>query len=158
MDSNKRFWDKVNKIKGGCWEWTAALDDAGRPMFHGDDGKLIRAYRYSYELAYGPIPEGMVIDHVCKNVKCVNPSPKHIRLATNRQNAIENSVSVAAINHAKTQCIHGHPLTGDNLILIQRTTTKWPERVCRICHNLSKMIWYSNKKDASRIQNIGVRV
>lgn len=43
-----------------------------------------RAHRVAYELAVGPIPDGMEIDHSCRNRRCVNPS--HLRIATRKQN------------------------------------------------------------------------
>ena len=50
----------------------------------------------------------MVIDHVCKNRNCVEVT--HLRLVTSKQNSLENSKSVGAINSQKTNCKFGHPL------------------------------------------------
>lgn len=72
-----RFWAKVSKADA-CWEWTASkLKGHGR--YNG-----VYAHRFSYELAKGPIPEGLQIDHMCHNRGCVNPD--HLRAVTSKQN------------------------------------------------------------------------
>lgn len=81
----KRFWHKVDK-SGDCWLWTAVKHRKGYGQF-GNGQKIVQAHRFSYELANGPIPDGMQVDHRCHNRACVNPA--HLRLATNKQN-IEN--------------------------------------------------------------------
>jgi hypothetical protein len=83
----ERFWAKVTK-SDDCWEWTGSRGNYG----HGAlavDGRNVGAHRFSYELAIGPIPTGLVIDHMCHNPPCVNPA--HLRAVTHKQN-IENQV------------------------------------------------------------------
>ena len=79
--TEERFWAKVRKTDG-CWEWIAGKSTNGYGLFH--NGKLIRAHRFSYELVNGPIPDGIVVDHICHNRACVRPN--HLRLATRKQN------------------------------------------------------------------------
>ena len=84
----KRFWSKVDK-SGECWEWTSTRIPGwrggyGRFWF---EGKNHLSHRFAYELANGPIPDGMEIDHKCHNRACVKP--EHLRCATRKQN-IEN--------------------------------------------------------------------
>jgi hypothetical protein len=81
----ERFWDKVEK-RDGCWKWTGATNHRGYGSF-GWRGKVRPAHRVAYEIANGEIPEGLFIDHICRNTSCVNP--EHLRLATNKQN-LEN--------------------------------------------------------------------
>lgn len=80
----ERFWAKVKK-GDGCWEWQASLTGSGYGQFSIGYGLSMRgAHRMSYELAYGDIPQGMDIDHVCHNKICVRPD--HLRVATRKQN------------------------------------------------------------------------
>ena len=87
------FWSKVHKTET-CWLWTASR--SGRGGRYGNFGvgypKVTLAHRWSYENAYGPIPAGMQIDHICRVTLCVNPS--HLRVVTNKQNH-ENIVAQA---------------------------------------------------------------
>lgn len=81
----ERFWAKVDKT-GTCWLWTGAKLPKGYGRIHGEvQGKFLLAHRVSYELANGPIPEGLVIDHMCHTPGCVNPD--HLRAITRQQNA-----------------------------------------------------------------------
>lgn len=98
--SEQRFWAKVVKADGpdSCWLWTGATTTAkgyGR-LYVG--GKWVCAHRFSWQLANGPIPASLEVDHRTTCVKrCVRPS--HLRLATHKQNgenhagAYRNSVS-----------------------------------------------------------------
>ena len=82
-----RFWSKVQKGKG-CWEWKASRLVFGHGQFS-VNGKSVPAHRVSYEFAHGPIPPGLVIDHICHNPPCVNPA--HLRAVSQKQN-IENQL------------------------------------------------------------------
>jgi hypothetical protein len=66
------------------------------------DGKARRAHRVAWELAFGPIPDSLVVDHMCRVRCCINVD--HLRIVDRRTNAIENSTSNAAVNAAKTHC------------------------------------------------------
>lgn len=79
----ERFWAKVEKTDT-CWKWTAFVNPEGYARSSGPDNKGALAHRVSYELAIGPIPEGMCVDHICRNRKCVRPD--HLRTATYKQN------------------------------------------------------------------------
>lgn len=67
----------------GCWEWLGAKTSAGYGHFQ-VDGRMVYAHRVAYELAIGPIPDGLVIDHKCYQKSCVNPS--HLQAVTSKQN------------------------------------------------------------------------
>ncbi len=128
---SERFAEKVMPVLDGCHLWMAAVDRDGYGNFfvrgHGKD----KAHRVSYRMKYGAIPEGLVIDHLCRQRSCVNP--RHLRAVTANQNALENSESVLAINARKTHCIRGHRLVGANL-----KNTKNKQRHCRLCENMKR--------------------
>lgn len=81
-DDEARFWSKVSKAET-CWEWIGGRDLDGYGSI-AIGGVHRGAHRFSYELANGPIPEGLEVDHRCHNRACVNPA--HLRLATHKQN------------------------------------------------------------------------
>lgn len=70
----------------GCWVWQGKLDDGyGRFTF---EGRIQKAHRVSWLLFLGPLPEAMVVDHVCRNRACVRPDLKHLEPITSRQNTL----------------------------------------------------------------------
>jgi len=102
------------------------------------EGRTIRAHRYSYELFVGPIPDGLVIDHMCRNRACVNPD--HLRVVDRRTNTIENSTSRPALNAMKTHCANGHPYDDTNTVLIAG------KRRCRQCTSSKNHQQYLKRK------------
>lgn len=78
-----RFWEKVSKTES-CWIWEATLTRKGYGMVS-VEGKARQAHRVSWSLANGPIPNGMLVDHICHNHACVNP--EHLRLASAKSNS-----------------------------------------------------------------------
>jgi hypothetical protein len=79
----QRFWGHVHKTDL-CWIWTAHRNPLGYGQFRPKGKQTVRAHRFAYELLLGPIPEGMTLDHLCRNTRCVNPD--HLEPVT----AIEN--------------------------------------------------------------------
>ncbi len=107
-----RFWAKVDKSGGpeSCWLWNAVKHDCGYGRFFNNSKRLL-AHRVSYEMQVGPIPEGFVIDHLCRTPACVNP--KHLEAVTNRENVLRG-IGPTAKNASKTHCSKGHELTPEN--------------------------------------------
>jgi hypothetical protein len=85
MDMEQRFWNGVDK-SGECWIWQRAVLSTGYGSFRVTlpERKMVTAHKYSYELANGPVPAGLVVDHVCHETRCVRPS--HLRAVTRKQN------------------------------------------------------------------------
>ena len=81
----ERFWEKVDKAgQDECWLWTAnKTAPNGHGRFLGPGGQVM-AHRFAYELLVGPIPEGLVIDHLCRVRLCVNPA--HLEPVTAEEN------------------------------------------------------------------------
>lgn len=78
----RRFISRI-EVAESCWEWTGHLSRGYGSFTIGN--RSMMAHRWAYEARNGPIPEGLCVDHVCRNKACVKPS--HLRLATTKQNA-----------------------------------------------------------------------
>ena len=104
-----RFWDKVLKT-ATCWLWTRHRQRSGYGS-HWWNGQPALAHRVAYEIAVGPIPVGLEIDHLCRVRGCVNPA--HLEAVTPRENALR-SESFAGRNARATHCKHGHPFIPGN--------------------------------------------
>lgn len=109
---------------GKCWEWTGRL---GRESYGSIEhyGRWA-AHRLSYVAFHGPIPDGLTIDHLCRNRSCVNPD--HLEAVTSRTNTLRSDQTRAGINIRRTHCPSGHPYSGSNLRL-----SATGARLCRAC-------------------------
>lgn len=117
IPQDERFWAKVSKTDG-CWEWHAAMTK-GYGSFGVGGGRQMLAHRYAYELLVGPIPEGLVLDHLCSNRRCVNPA--HLEVVTLGENTRRALL-------LKGQCTKGHKLTAENTYTPPNGNPQ-----CRIC-------------------------
>lgn len=141
-DPRSRLDNYSDKTGGphACWPWLGTKSRKGYGGFRAViDGTVVNlAHRAAYALAYGHPAPGLVIDHVCERRDCVNPA--HLRAVTNRVNVMIGN-GACAVHARKTECLRGHRLSGDNLIIHRRGF-----RQCRTCLRASQARWYTKKK------------
>jgi len=115
-----RFWAKADK-SGDCWLWTGHRDADG----YGRYGRLL-AHRVAYALLVGPVPDGLQLDHLCRNRRCLKP--EHLEAVTRRENfARSTHPSAAALRSG--HCLNGHEFDAANTYIRPNGT-----RRCRACH------------------------
>lgn len=141
----ERFWSKVDVGHPlGCWEWMAGKFRTGYGGFYVDRERwMVKAHRFAYEELIGPIPDDLVLDHLCRNILCVNPD--HLEAVTQVEN-LRRGQSPAAKNARATRCPEGHAYDEANT-----RVTPLGHRRCRKCHNESVKADYWRKKNAAEV-------
>ena len=122
----------IPEPNSGCVLWTKATRDGyGRigVTVAANQRRTVLVHRAAYELARGPIPEGLQIDHLCRVRACINPS--HMEPVTQRTNILRGE-AISAKNAKKTTCPRGHPYD-----MVVRTRGRWGGGVERAPHTLS---------------------
>jgi len=121
-DPVARFWAYVTPAPAfDCWVWAGAKDRGGYGRFKIGQRSLI-AHRWGWEHMFGPIPEGLALDHLCRNTLCVNPY--HLEPVTNRVNSQRRTGATPD----RRACVNGHPYTEATVYLRNGT------RYCRVCN------------------------
>lgn len=82
---SRPFWSLVD-TSGECWVWTGDRHRQGYGFWYAGGRQL--AHRASYEMANGPVPDGLYILHRCDNPPCVRPD--HLYAGTQRQNMLDD--------------------------------------------------------------------
>lgn len=119
-----RFWSRVDRRDpSACWPWMGWKDHAGYGGFSSgtttEGVATSPAHRIAYILVRGPIPDGLVLDHLCRNPGCVNPS--HLDPVTSGENTRRSPLVV------KDACVNGHPYAEGSFYLDRG------RRQCRAC-------------------------
>lgn len=130
-DHPRRFWLKVEKTDE-CWHWQGHVSQLGYGQFT-MDGLTVLAHRFAYEDVVGPIPNGLVIDHLCRVRDCVNP--EHLEVVTQAENTRRGLSGV--LKPALTHCPSGHDYDEENTRYVQG---KYP--ICRTCDRIRKRVEY----------------
>lgn len=128
IPAEQRFWAKIDRHPSGCWLWTDGLDHEGYGRLRVDTSTPA-AHRYAYELLVGPIPEGLVIDHLCRVRSCVNPA--HLEPVTDQVNILRGT-SLSAARAIQSHCKRGHEFTAGNTYLWTDAKGR-TSRICRSC-------------------------
>jgi hypothetical protein len=122
---------------GSCIVWGGYISDRGYAIFGRSKGTRF-LHRIAYEWARGPIPEGMALDHLCRNRACVNPD--HLEVVDGRTNNLRGE-GPAAKNAIKTHCPQGHEYSPENTHVYKR------QRMCRKCRRVYADRWANNNRE-----------
>ena len=107
----------------GCWLWKGSKQLSGYGLFS-INGKTCTSHRSAYEYWNGEIPNGLQIDHLCRNTSCCNPN--HLEAVTPKENTLRG-IGPSAINAKKTHCSNGHAFAEENIYSSEG------HRICKIC-------------------------
>jgi hypothetical protein len=145
-----RLWARVEKTET-CWLWTGCRNKAGYGRI-GVEGRRVKlAHRVSYELAKGPIPPGLVLDHLCRVPQCVRP--EHLEAVPQSVNN-SRGYSFAAVKARQTHCLRGHALSGANVYRYRHSTS----RNCRKCHSIVQSARQMAQRRIRRMWIAAVRI
>lgn len=141
--AEERFWEKVDKRSAReCWPWLGWLDvnGYGQAQFLRTLGHSALVHRFSYVLAKGPIPATLVMDHLCRNRRCVNPD--HLEAVTIATNVMRG-IGPAAVAARRTHCKRGHELVEENIYRVQGS------RRCKVCVSIRRRARYWSAREAA---------
>lgn len=121
VPNEERFWAKVSPVnENGCRLWLGAKSRSTggyygsfSQSFEGTTRRSQRkAHVYAWELAHGPVPDGLELDHLCRVRMCVEET--HLEPVTSQVNSLRGN-GISSVNASKVFCNNGHPLFGDNI-------------------------------------------
>ena len=122
--ASERFHGKYRVMESGCWEWTGSISTQGYGRIS-ENNRPLYAHRVSYEMHKGPIPDGLVVDHICRVRSCVNPD--HLQAITNSENLLSGTAPTVLLHWLK-RCKQGHDMTDPRNVYVR------PDNGRRACH------------------------
>lgn len=125
LDVLPRLVAALQEEDDGCWNWRGHLTPAGYGYMQ-QNGKKIPVHRLAYETFRGPIPDGLDLDHLCRNTRCIRPD--HLEPVTRAENFKRGRDYWRGLNVDKDQCPRGHWYTPENTYVFRGS------RRCRVCH------------------------
>ena len=161
---HERFRDRfIQGTPGECWLWLGRASNMGYGYIseggsNGSSGRNLLAHRVAYEFFIGPIPGGLVLDHLCSTPLCVNPA--HLDPVTQQENTRRTVERGLHRNTRKTHCKRGHEFTPENTRVRPGGT-----RECRACahdravanrtqHAAYMREWNRRRREASSLASI----
>ncbi|WP_350339401.1 HNH endonuclease signature motif containing protein [Paramicrobacterium chengjingii] len=130
--TSERLYSSLISTENGCLEWTGA-SVGGYGNIH-VNGKSTLTHRLAWELAHGPIPNGMVVCHTCDNPPCCNP--EHLFIGTQADNVRDMVSKRRHMNSRRTHCRNGHEFSEDNTAIDHRGN-----RRCIACSRAYQREW-----------------
>ena len=130
----RTFWTRVNKTDS-CWLWLPKKERNGYGRVRVNN-KRLGVHVVSYLLTGKNIPNGMVIDHLCRVRHCVNP--QHLEVVTRGENVLRGN-GVTAQHAKQTHCKRGHPFNNANTLRIKNG------RDCKSCNRIRQKEYMDRK-------------
>jgi hypothetical protein len=136
-----RLWSRViDNETTGCWRWTGSTDPNGYGAIYWQ-GRTWKVHRVAWTLCRGAIPDGLTVDHLCRNPSCVNPAHfELVPLSVNQARQINNSSK-------KTHCPQGHPYDTENTQFSAQG-----KRLCLTCRRAQSKARNRKRREATAMR------